>query len=75
MSADTFDKLSSKELGGFKAYVTGQISFDGKLSALTKFDKNVVAKYNNHWKKLAIEANIRLSDFYCKNKFIAAVFL
>ena len=50
MSADTFDKLSSKELGGFKAYVTGQISFDGKLSALTKFDKNVVAKYNNHWK-------------------------
>ena len=47
MSADTFDKLSSKELGGFKAYVTGQLSFEGKLGALQKFDKQVVAKYHN----------------------------
>lgn len=45
MSAATFDKLSTKELGGFKAYVTGQLSFDGNLGALKKFDKQVVAKY------------------------------
>lgn len=45
MSADTFDKLSTKEIGGFKAYVTGQLSFDGNLGALKKFDSKVVAKY------------------------------
>ena len=65
MSADTFDKLSSKELGGFKAYVTGQLSFDGNLSALKKFDSKVVAKY---WKKQ--RSNARLSDWilYVSNK-------
>ena len=45
MTDETFNKISSKELSGFKAFVTGRISLKGDLSMLNKFEKEVINKY------------------------------
>ena len=47
MTDETFNKISSKELSGFKAFVTGRISLKGDLGMLTKFEKEVINKYKH----------------------------
>ena len=47
MSEETFNKISSKELSGFKAFVTGRISLKGDLGMLKKFEKEVINKYKH----------------------------
>lgn len=45
MSGETFDRLSNKEISGFKAFATGKLGVHGNLGVLKKFDKEIVEKY------------------------------
>ncbi len=45
MTDETFNKISKKELSGFKAFVTGRLSLKGDLGMLKKFEKEVINKY------------------------------
>ena len=47
MNSDTFGQLCDKKLNGFKAFITGKLSFDGSLGTIKKFDKEVVVRYLN----------------------------
>lgn len=42
MSSETFDRISSNDLSGFRAYVSGQLKMNGSLMTLKKFDKEVI---------------------------------
>ena len=46
MNSDTFDKISNKELGGFRAVVSGKLTFKGNLNTIKKFD-GIVYKYTD----------------------------
>ena len=45
MHINTFDALCAKELNGFRAWVTGKISFTGSLGTVQKWDSEVNLKY------------------------------
>lgn len=45
MDENTFNEISEGKIGGFRATVTGRLTFRGPLRLITKFDSNVIKRY------------------------------
>ena len=45
MSADTFEKISRKEISGFKAFMSRKVVMNGDLRTLHNFDNGVLGTY------------------------------
>ena len=44
LSSDTFDKISAGEIGGFRAFVSGKLTFEGNLNVLKKLESKYLAE-------------------------------
>ena len=46
LSEETFNRINNGDIGGFGAYIEGNMKIEGNLLTAMKFDSNVIRRYN-----------------------------